>query len=91
MKQEFEEYKPTVDAIKTDLEATKGDLAAAKESLDQAISDIKYLWKIVPPPGTILGWVSKLNPADQPNLELPEGAMLVFLLFCMYLSKCGYF
>ncbi len=72
LKQEFEEYKPTVDAIKTDLEATKADLAATKEALATAQGTIDYHGQVIPPPGAILGWVSKLDPNDQPALDLAQ-------------------
>ncbi len=65
LKQEFDEYKPTVDAIKQDLDVTKNEL--------------------IPPPGTIMGWVSKFHPDDGAVVELPSGKdiyHLVQLCFC---------
>ncbi len=80
LKQEFEDYKPTVNAIKVDLEQTKGDLNKVKTDLDNGLQDLatvkedlKLTKAVIPPPGTILGWVSKLHPDDEAAVELPEG------------------
>ncbi len=60
LRQEFTDFKLTVDAIATNLEAIQQDLAKTKQDL-------------LPPVGTIMGWLPKLLREDEPVVELPEG------------------
>ncbi len=60
LRQNFDDYKPTVDAINQDLDATKQDLAMTKRDL-------------LPPIGTIMGWLPKLGKDDPAAVSIPEG------------------
>ncbi len=77
LRQDFDGYKPTVDAINQDLQTAKQDLAATKQILDATNQDLAMTkTDLLPPIGTIMGWLPKLAKDDPETVAIPEGTIL---------------